>query len=88
MSLLVFQPALKDHGPQLRHTHAWLVLMPAAPVKGRAGALVANLATTSYLILALVSPPAGLLSSLHPMPPACHAMEAVANALDLDQTTA
>merc|ERR1719397_824517 len=88
MSPLVSQPAPMGHGPQLRHTLAWPVLMPAAPVKERAGALAVNLATTSYLTLAPVSPPAGHPSSPHPTQPASPATEAVESALDPDLTTA
>jgi len=88
MSLLVSQPALMGRDPLLRHTLAWPVLMPAAPVKGRAGALAVNLDTTSCLTLALVSPHAGRLSFPHPTRLASPATEAVESALDPDLTTA
>jgi hypothetical protein len=87
MSPLVFQPALRGLGPQRRRTLAWPVLMPAAPVKGRAGALAVNLATTSCLTLAPVSPPAGRPSSPRRTRPASPATEAAESALDPDPTT-
>jgi len=86
-SPLVFPPALRALDNQRRRTLAWPVPMPAAPVKGRAGALAANLATTSYLTLAPVSPPAGRPSSPRRTQPASPATEAAESALDPDPTT-